>query len=540
MIDVKIIRKPRESTSSTQSGTSKGGVITQSYAEEAKRAARADYADKSGEADYAKNADYATMAAYATKAMELAEGSPISNLFLSRLYDDVAAGNITFEQMITAIGLAVFKSGAQFGTFVKSLYAGTGAGIDENGNAEFESVRVRTYFEAVELIINRLSALEGDQIFTESDTIDSVDDLGDGTYGLHLHPKYEGYFTAQAVGNVLKGIVNNLSAAALGLNTGAGNAQMFTSWFRVNSVNAANNYIEVSLYPDEDTPAGQNFPPCELMKIARWGNDRDETRQTCFFLSSTEGRIVKLRDVTKPILESYNYGATMGELPDFVKALTDDEGNPLPIREELDYMYIPGIVTRDIIRLNKWTLKPISEHVDRGEWVSGGLYYCNAINPETGTYEISDVWYKGCKYRCNKNLTTTAPAWNNTDWAMIEGNPAFTVEFTEMGDALLDPDRIDLTLTIVARLYNIDVTADILDADVQWIRYSEDAAGVERVTSDQAWAIRRAGSGKSMTLTAEDMDFNGYIPRKMKFTAVVVLRDGMGDEAAADSAVFEF
>lgn len=478
-------------------------------------------------------------AGYADVAHDLTPDSPVRQQFLSRIADDVAQGKITFEQGLIAVGMAIFQDGAEFGEFVKSLYAGKGAGIDKDGNAEFESVRVRSYFEAVELIINRLSAIEGDQLLTEADTIDSIDDLGNNCYGLHLHSKWEGYFTAQAVGNVLKGIVNNLGAVALGYANPGTNAALYTSWMRVNSVNPANNYIEVTLYPDEDTPAGQNFPPCELMKIARWGNQTDTKRQSCIYLSSTEGRIVKLTGVTKPIIDATNYGATFGSLPDFVKEMVDDEGNPLPIREGLDYMYIPGIVTMDIIRLNKWTGKPVCEYVDRGQWVEGENYYFEALNPDTEIYEISDVWYYGCKWRCCKNLTKTAPAWNNTDWAMIEGNPAFTVEFNDT-DILFDPDRFDLTLRIIAKIYNLDVTDDILPADVVWTRYSEDANGVERVASDNAWAIRRGGAGKSIHLTRDDIDFNGYVPKVVRFTATVTLRDGMGEAAAQDKAVFEY
>ena len=477
-------------------------------------------------------------AGYADMAYDLDPNSPVRNQFLSRLYNDVAAGNITFQQAIHVLGIAHFGGEAQFGTFVKSLYAGSGAGIDNLGNAEFESVRVRTYFEAVELIINRLSAIEGDQLLTEADTIESVTDIGDNCYRLKLHSKWEGYFTAQAQNNVLKGIINNLGATALGYTSPGTNAAMYTSWMRVNSVNPATNTIEVVLYPDEDTPAGHNFPPCELMKIARWGNQTDTTRQSCIYLSSTEGRIVKLTGVTKPIIDAANYGATFGSLPDFVRALTDDDGNLLPIREGLDYMYIPGIVTMDIIRLNKWTMKPICEYVDRGEWQAGENYYFEAVNPATGNYEISDVWYMGCKWRCCYNLTTTAPAWNNTHWAMIEGNPAFTVEFNDT-DVIFDPDRFDLTLNIIAKIYNQDVTADILAADVAWTRYSEDANGVERVASDNAWALRRGHAGKSIHLTAEDMDFNGYVPKVVRITATVTLRDGMGNAAAQDRAILE-
>ena len=462
-------------------------------------------------------------AGYADVANDLTEDSPIRKQFLSRLVDDVAKGNITFEQAIRVAGVSYMGGGAEFGEFIKSLYAGKGAGIDAKGNAEFESVRVRSYFECLELIINRLSAIEGDQLLTEADTIDSVDDLGDNCYGLHLRSKWDGYFTAQAVGNVLKGIINTLAS---------GSGKYYTCWLRVNSVNTANNYIEVTAYPDEDTPAGKNYAPCEAMKIARWGNQTDTKRQSCIYLSSTEGRIVRLTGVTKPIVEASNYGATFGTLPEFLREMD------LPIVEGQDYVYARGLIVQDIIRID-YQGRPVSEVIDRGQWDATANYYCEAINPDTGRYEISDVWYMGCKWRCAKTGTKTAPAWNNTDWAMVEGNPRFTVEFADT-DYIFDPDRFALTLTIIARLYNMDITDDILPADVQWTRYSEDAKGNERVASDNAWALKRANAGKSIDLTIADCDLNGYMPRTLKFIATVTLRDGQGREAGTESAIFEY
>lgn len=462
-------------------------------------------------------------AGYADVANDLTEDSPIRKQFLSRLVDDVAKGNITFEQAIRVAGISYMGGGAEFGEFIKSLYAGKGAGIDSKGNAEFESVRVRSYFECLELIINRLSAIEGDQLLTEADTIDSVDDLGDNCYGLHLRSKWDGYFTAQAVGNVLKGIINTLAS---------GSGKYYTCWLRVNSVNTANNYIEVTAYPDEDTPAGKNYAPCEAMKIARWGNQTDTKRQSCIYLSSTEGRIVRLTGVTKPIVEASNYGATFGTLPEFLREMD------LPIVEGQDYVYARGLIVQDIIRID-YQGRPVSEVIDRGQWDVTANYYCEAINPDTGRYEISDVWYMGCKWRCAKTGTKTAPAWNNTDWAMVEGNPQFTVEFADT-DYIFDPDRFALTLTIIARLYNMDITDDILPADVQWTRYSEDAKGNERVASDNAWTLKRANAGKSIDLTIADCDLNGYMPRTLKFIATVTLRDGQGREAGTESAIFEY
>ena len=462
-------------------------------------------------------------AGFADVAKDLSEDSPVRKQFLSRLVDDVAKGNITFEKAISVLGLATFSGGAEFGQFIKSLYAGKGAGIDAAGNAEFESVRVRSYFECLELIINRLSAIEGDQLLTEADTIERVEDLGDNCYGLYLKSKWDGYFTAQYPGNVLKGIINTLA-------TGSG--VYYTSWLRVNSVNTAANYIEVTLYPGEETPAGTNYPPCEMMKIARWGNQTDVTRQSCIYLSSTEGRIVRLTGVTKPIIDGTNYGASFGTLPEFLRALD------LPIIEGQDYVYARGLIVQDIIRID-YQGKPIAEVVDRGQWAAGTAYYAGDLNEETGVYEISDVWYSGCKWRCAKTGTTTAPAWNNTDWAMVEGNPEFSVDFEDT-DYIFDPDRFALTLKIVAKLYNMDVTADILDNDVVWTRYSEDADGNERVASDQAWALKRAGAGKQIALTIADCDFSGYVPKTIKFIATVTLRDGMGREAGTESVIFQY
>ena len=421
---------------------------------------------------------------------------------------------VTFKQVISTFFTP---------EFVSSLFAGKGAGIDQAGNAEFESVRVRSALEVLELLVNRLSAIEGDQVLTEADTIERVEDLGDGCYGLHLRSKWEGYFTAQVENNVLEGIINTLA-------TGSGEYR--TSWMRVNSVNAAANYIEVVLYPDEETPAGKNYPPTELMRIARRGNQTDPTRQRCLYLSSTEGRIVRLTGVTKPILDASNYGATLGTLPEFLTAMG------LPVIEGQDYVYARGLIVQDIIRID-YQGHPIAEVVDRGPWAAGESYYASALNPSTGRYETSDVWYSGCRYRCAKTGTTAAPAWNSTAWAMVEGNPEFTVSFADT-DNIFDPDRFAVTLTVVARLYNLDVTSDILDTDVVWTRYSEDADGVERVASDQAWALRRGGAGKSLDLTAADCDFNGYIPRTLRFTATVTLRDGMGEAAASAAAVFEY
>ena len=260
--------------------------------------------------------------------------------YLSREHDDAAAGVITFLKGLVSESMAKMQAGAQFGSFSSGIQDGKGAQIDASGNAEVESITVRSYMKVMELIVNRLSALDGEQLFTENDTIESVTDLGNNCYGLQLRSKYKGYFTSQHVNNVIKGIVNNIAGAAVSDKS----SLYYTSWMRVNSVNTVTNYIEVSLYPDDEVPAGKNFPPCELMNIARWGNQTDESLQQCFYLSSSEGRIVKLTGVTKPILENYNYGMVFGDMPAFLKEMN------LPLMKGRDYLYAAGIITQDIVQ----------------------------------------------------------------------------------------------------------------------------------------------------------------------------------------------
>lgn len=541
MIDIKMIAKAKSSgTDGTGTTTGSGGTVD-SVAEEAKHAVKADlavsaeYAEKAGyatksawaggadkateateaeqaakatEAEHATKADQATEAEHAKKAdyaevaNDLTEDSPVNERFLYAQKDDTAKGRITFEKE-TAL-----KGGATFGEYTASLMAGKGAGIDVNGNAEVESLRVRSYFECLELIVNRLSAIEGDQLLTESDTIESVDDLGDGCFGLHLKSKWDGYFTAQAENNVLKGIINTLAE---------GSGTYYTAWFRVNGVNTATNYIEVTQYPDEEVPGGRNYPPCEMMKIARWGNQTDTKRQDCLYLSSTEGRIVKLHGVTKPILDKANYGAAFGTLPDFVKSLKDDDGNPLPLREGMDYMYIPGIVTMDTVRLNRWTMKPIAETVDCGEWDATGTYHCESLNEETGRYETSEVWHKGVIWRCMKDGTKEEPTKASTDWVAVGGYPDLSSSYEMVidtgGDALIgNGEEKTITCGIINGLHE-DVTTDVKAWTV--------ARDSGNETQDTAWGYAHKTFAGTLTITLDDLQEAG----KVMFTFTAVMAD---------------
>ena len=430
--------------------------------------------------------------------------------FLSKKNDDTAAGLITFLKGLVSNAVARLKGGAEFGEFVSGMMTGLGAAIDSRGNAEFESVTVRSALRVMELIINRLGAQEGD-------TIDSCTLNPDGTYLLKVQEKYDGYFTAMTAGMVLKGVVNTL---------GKGGTDYYTSFMRVNSVNASANTIEVSLYPDDEVPAGKNHPPCGLMRVVRWGHQPDKSKQSLFYISSTEGRIVKLSGVDRPIIGFGNYEATFGTLPEKLSEL-------LPIARGESGIYAKHIVTETVWQLDHQG-KPLPTVRDRGPYDPDGTYYSgDTLRPETNDWEHSDAWHNGCRWRCMVTGTKTAPAYDVTAWSFMEGDPTFRVELRG-GPASIRPRSFRFTLEVVASIYNEDVTDTIADGDIEWTRYTEDDDGNRRADSDNVWAMRHAQAGRSLTLTEADLDITaGIVPKVAVFTATVRLRPGTTPKTAS-------
>ena len=499
---------------STGSG---GGVLTHALT-----------ADRARQADEAKRAAYAAEADHARTADDFAPGSAGEGRFVRKdradqtPYDLTVGGTLTAEDVIQSLQ---YMSGL----------LGFGWGGDKKGNFWFESIGVRSFMEIAELIVNRQETIEGDAIYTEGDTIEEVTDHGDGTYTLKLHPKWDGYTTAQIEHNVLKGIYNNITGALPDSDTGIthiNGAYYYTSWFRVLTVNAAANTIDVVLYPDDEVPAGRNFPPCEMMKFSRWGNsgsaddERYAQRQHCLYVSSTEGRILKLFGVTKPIIDKGNVAVCIGNCPEFLDGVAG-----LKAGEQIVYA-------------QKMVAERFLEHDYEGRG-KPEIRFTGAWDPAKDDYQSGDVldtealkyWrdlveHYGCQWLCSKTGTREEPSWKSTDWTFYLGDPSFKIWFTG-GPAALNPSRFSFTLKLNAEKYNRDVLADILSQDIVWSRYSETEDGTPRVASDNVWCAKRAGSGTELKLTQEDLDVSAGFPTVCIFTATATLRDGTSEMKAA-------
>lgn len=210
------------------------------------------------------------------------------NMFLSKVNDDTANGKITFNDMITALGLIKAKGGINAGEFVPG-WLGAGAHIGADGRAEFESVYVRGAMRAAELVFNLISAEEGESIRSIGHgEILSVDEEN-----RIATLKLDGdQWATIDVGDICRGLYNtidknytNSDAEGYDDNGFRNEKGFFASYFMVEEILTNRNgecTFRYSLQP------GTTEPPCPLMKFAVYGNidDTKSERQSSIYTTA--------------------------------------------------------------------------------------------------------------------------------------------------------------------------------------------------------------------------------------------------------------
>lgn len=391
--------------------------------------------------------------------------------------------------------------GAEVGESVDSMFAGKGTILTKDGRIQTDRLEVRGYLKVMELLFNRVLAQEADFTFSESGTIEKVEPQADGTYNLTMRKRHDTDFTAFAEQDVAYGAVNTLVTAG----------EYYTSWFRVLSVNTVANTVNAVLYPDGEVPGGQNFPPSVGMVITRRGNAVNEERQSYWYLSGYEHCICMLDGVTKPVLEENNYSVIIGKLKNL--SLFDN----LPINYRHSYIYCRGIAIQDLLRVD-YQGNPIVQLNDRGAW---SAEVAASDQPYTIGREYADtVWHYGCRWKCLMSGTLSEPNYASAGWAMIEGNPEFTIDIDSSNGFEFDYDDFATVLTLTGKIYNRDITSFLLDTDIAWTR------DTGNVSEDNAWAVKRSGAGKTLPLTLDDLGPDHTTLGKCFFKATALLRDG--------------
>lgn len=394
----------------------------------------------------------------------------------------------------------------KFGDFIDSIIAGKGAGIYPDGRLQAESGEFRSYLKVMELIYNRLSALEGDYVFTESGSIDAVEDLGEKTYRLTIRKRWDNDFTALDTDDILRACVNNLTTSG----------EYYIAFYRVLSKNSVDNTLTVVMYDDDQCPSGRNYPPAKGMMMHRWGNTSNEKRQRCWYISSQEGRIVYLTGVTSPIVSQDMYASFYGLPVDL--DIFDNKG----INYEQPYLYVRGLLVQDLIHVD-YNGRIQYEIVDRGAWSeevanSDDPYLFEQKRESTGLYETHDVWLNSCRYRCLKSGTKLRPKWNSPDWDEISGDPELWMGFEQPNGNEFGAS-IDCPITVHIYKGVEEITDDVLDADIEWTR---DTGNPD---ADIAWAVQHASSKKFIHITDDDCPAELDI---IKFACKAFVRDNKG------------
>ena len=448
--------------------------------------------------------------------------------FLSRLYDGTAKGTVTWEKVqkfmqgLISENSSQFKKGATFGEFIQGMLLGTGGRIDELGNAEFESIVSRSSIIAKELITNRQTAMESNFVFTESGLVETVAEIpaeteGDNvTYELKLQKRWDNDFTAFKENDVVLASINTLSE----------NGKYYDMWLRVLSVNTVTNTITVVCYPDNEVPSKKNYPPCELARLIRWGNAVDEDRQSCWYISSSEGLLVWLDHVTKPIIDKTNYSVAIGKLPDALSFIFAD----YPLADKRDGAFYAKYLAVQNILQTDYEGNVKQNVVDRGKW-SLEIAQGDAPYRSTAT-EVHDTWHYGCRWRCLIDKTTDEPRYASTGWAFVEGNPEFSIDISSSNGFRFSKNYIfscrdDLgelqpftIITIRGILYNNDVTEHL--TNVVWTR------DTGNTTEDNKWAqqVAQRKDQIHLPLTGSDLGDNWGANNPCIFKCTAEIKDG--------------
>lgn len=221
------------------------------------------------------------------KALIKSEGS---KLFISKLYDDVSSGIITFNGGLRSNKMTYLNQGVQIGTFVTGMIGGTGAQIDKDGRGEMTSLILREFLEVPELRFNKIDVVSGELWNSIAfGTIEDVD-LVNQIVTLKLE---EGEYSGIHVNDICRGIFHNFDGVN---NTETGTddcgfdkVQGFsTAYFTpIEVLDARGKQFRYSL------KQGTTQHPCKSMKFAVYGNFTDETRQDSAYSTRQYKRYLK-------------------------------------------------------------------------------------------------------------------------------------------------------------------------------------------------------------------------------------------------------
>lgn len=239
-------------------------------------------------------------------------GGALEKKMLRKDIDDTAKGKITLEDVISLLkglklgdgksqiteeGLAKLYAFMTY-NFVSGIY-GSGASIDNNGDAEMNSLFVRQFISAPKFVFNEISVTKAEQWNTNGyGTIESVDTE---KHTISLHLEGNDYGSLQ-VGDICRGIyadIDNVHGSdkntegALDDCNFVQHKGFFTTYFYVKKIITSEKGKFIFEYGkrSEATP-----DPCAYMDFAQYGSFTDDKRQSSMYFSSRGNSYIEVLD----------------------------------------------------------------------------------------------------------------------------------------------------------------------------------------------------------------------------------------------------
>lgn len=417
--------------------------------------------------------------------------------------------------------------GAEVGEAVDSMLAGKGTILTADGRGQFNRLEVRDSMVIMDLIVNQLQGMENDFVFAPTRKVTGVVPVDEHTYRLLLEPRYDGDVIPLREGNIIYSIINDVL-------TGGKNAR--TSYMRVLAVNQNTYSVTAVLYPDSEVPGGKNCPPAAGYNISRRGDvtlpveGQSNPDAQSWYLSSSEGRLLFLQNVVKPVLEDYNYALSVGKFPR-IKSIEE-----IGLPDDSVGIMAETIVAQNIYHYD-YNGDIVANVVDRGLWnkataESTDKPYRNITvttqRPNGTKYTLLEqhsVYRWGCKWGCLVDKTTEEPRWNAQGWQLLEGDSTYILELESSEGMGFIRGKVDTVVTFTLRHASEDITDRLLSmvgAEIVWFRESGNTP------SDNNWKpVFVDGHKNKLRLTNADMPTGwGFEIRKVKFVVQIFIPDG--------------
>lgn len=248
------------------------------------------------------------------------------SLFLSRTADDVAEGFIEFRKGIRALSVLVdtfvetsdlqINNAAVFGQFVTGIVGGSGGRIDKDGNAELESLVLRSFLEVPELRFNRIDVVSGELwnsiAFGTIASVTVSNDGKDGTAWVHLEKTER---CGLKVGDICRGIFSDFGDGKPKDENEDDNGFQKTYGF------STAYFTPTAIIRNEEgefgfqyaIQAGTKVHPCAYMKFAVYGSFTDPSRRASAYFTRSYMRYLKNVQTWK-IMPDDNIASQFGNL----------------------------------------------------------------------------------------------------------------------------------------------------------------------------------------------------------------------------------